>query len=102
MKIPYEEKESYKWALNTRDIREYGLDSDTLIWVCDREADIHDYIQDKLDYDERFVIRARHDRSLETPEGKLWEFMHSQPVIGTSEIELEQHGKVRSKKPRDA
>ncbi|SJZ91666.1 hypothetical protein SAMN02745128_03114, partial [Legionella maceachernii] len=36
-----------------------------VISVCDREADIFEYIQYKLDHAQRFIVRASHNQKLE-------------------------------------
>ena len=35
-----------------------------VIFVCDREADIYEYIQYKLRNNQRFIVRATHDRKV--------------------------------------
>ncbi len=53
-----DEKESGKWlaAAATSRLR-MGSMMSNVIAVCDREADIHAYLQDKLAHNERFVVR---------------------------------------------
>ena len=58
-----DEKESGKWlaAAATSRLR-MGSMMSNVIAVCDREADIHAYLQDKLAHKERFVVRSKHPR----------------------------------------
>ncbi len=58
-----DEKESGKWlaAAATSRLR-MGSMMSNVIAVCDREADIHAYLQDKLAHNERFVVRSKHPR----------------------------------------
>lgn len=46
-----------------------------VISVCDREADIKEYMKDKIHHGERFVVRARHNRKLDNSESKLFDLM---------------------------
>ena len=55
----YEEKESYKWqrasqAMATR----LGPQMSKVISVCDREADIIEYLRYKTDTQQRFIVRS--------------------------------------------
>ncbi|TMV67279.1 IS4-like element IS50R family transposase, partial [Salmonella enterica subsp. enterica serovar Heidelberg] len=55
-----DEKESGKWlaAAATSRLRMGSMMSNGIA-VCDREADIHAYLQDKLAHNERFVVRSK-------------------------------------------
>lgn len=68
-KTPYQEKESYKWESASRNMAK-RLDNSTLskvISVCDREADIFEYLKYKLENEQRFVVRSRKSRHIERP-----------------------------------
>ncbi len=45
------------WQRPTSRLR-MGSMMSNVIAVCDREADIHAYLQDKLAHNERFVVRS--------------------------------------------
>ena len=79
-----EEKESGKWADASFFMRKY-LDKtiSKVISVCDREADIKAYMEDKMRHSERFVVRAKHNRKLNEIDSKLFDFMSDQDVIGS-------------------
>ncbi|MCL1128010.1 IS4 family transposase [Shewanella surugensis] len=68
-----------------------------VISVCDREADILSYIQDKQKHNERFVVRSKHSRVLVETESKLFEHLESQPELGEYTIDIAQKGTKNSK-----
>lgn len=88
--LPYKEKESYKWERNSRDTAErLGEQLSNTISVCDREADIFEYIQYKLSNNQRFIVRACQNRVLST-NTTLFKHLASQTKLGTYEIEIAQ------------
>lgn len=94
-KRAYEDKESVKWEQATKRMSDRLGDTSNVLTVCDREADIYDYITYLIDHGQRFVIRAGQDRCLLTPNGHLFELMADQPVIGTRLINISQRGAQR-------
>jgi hypothetical protein len=90
--VPYEERESYKWEHASQRL-EQRLDSmDNVIQVCDREADIYEYLQARITCGHRYVVRAYHDRKLATEGGLLWAFLDARPPAGEYEVLIEQRG----------
>lgn len=88
---PYTEKESYKWERNTQKLENrLGSKMSDVISVCDREADIFEYIQYKLDHNQRFIVRASHNRKLEGNNGYLFQILSSAVTLGTYTIEVAQ------------
>lgn len=86
----YTEKESYKWERNTLELENrLGSKMSDVISVCDREADIFEYIQYKLDHHQRFIVRASHNRKLENND-YLFEILSSAKLLGTYTIEVAQ------------
>lgn len=75
----YRDKESYKWeAASGRCAERLGPAMARTISVCDREADVYEYLSYKLAQGERFVVRAKVDRRvLEGPDG-LFETVEQQ------------------------
>ncbi len=60
-----DEKESGKWPDASYFCRQrLGDTMARVISVCDREADILSYLQDKQQHKERFVVRAKHLRKI--------------------------------------
>ena len=87
----YTEKESYKWERNTLALeKRLGSKIAEVISVCDREADIFEYIQYKLDHHQRFIVRASHNRKLEKSNDYLFETLPSAKLLGTYTIEVAQ------------
>lgn len=91
-KLPYEERESYKWEVASQRLAQRLDSMDHVIQVCDREADIYEYLEQRCEQGQRFVVRAAHDRPLSTNKGNLWELMKGRPVLGYSDILVEQRG----------
>lgn len=91
VKRSYREKESYKWEKNSRDLVECLGDKvkDTLS-VCDRDADVYEYIQYKLENKQRFIVRACHDRRLNTTKKTLFEQLPEATLLGVYSIEIAQ------------
>lgn len=93
----YEAKESFKWEAASRRISDRVATMDHIITVCDREADIHEFLQHHVERNQRFVVRAAQDRLLEAEEGRLWEYIEQCPVICTYEVTVFQRGAQRRK-----
>ena len=102
-KRPYKEKESYRWEQSSRELWErMGADGERVISVCDREADIYEYLSYKIESKQRFIVRASSDRML----------MDS-PVLLNSEVDswwpsyegtvnLSQRGGTHGRRKREA
>jgi hypothetical protein len=95
----YEDKESFKWQRSSERLRE-RLGPEVLghtVSVCDREADVYEYLQYKLEHQERFVVRAAWDRSVEVESGsgepkQLFSAVANVPAMGTLTVEIPQRG----------
>jgi hypothetical protein len=89
-----DEKESYKWldslaaaeALQRRLANEGAATK--VVSVFDREGDIFDVFASAGDTSCELLVRAKTDRSVDRPEGKLWETMATSPVAGTVGVHL--------------
>jgi hypothetical protein len=92
-KIPYESKESVKWANNTLHL-EHLLEEhlSSVISVCDREADIYEYLHYKSMMDQRFLIRAKHNRLLKINECYLFDELKQTKSLGNYTITIGQKG----------
>jgi hypothetical protein len=95
----YEEKESFKWQQTAERLRLIFSQEQVgnVISVCDREADIYQYLHDKLGHDERFIVRAARDRALQVqssdPEQRqLFSVMLQAPSHGTVAVQVPQRG----------
>src|SRR5262249_25648948 len=95
-KRAYSDKESVKWQQATEQMcRRVGC-TENIVTVCDREADIYDYLGYMLEHNLRFVVRAGQDRSLGTSAGQLFGAIAKQPVLGRHEVRIAQRGAQRS------
>lgn len=65
------EKESYKWQRNVEALSERLGSLDNVIDVCDREADIYEYLDYQIKQKNRFVVRAYENRCLLESNDKL-------------------------------
>ena len=87
----YEEKESYKWETNTKVVEQrLGEKLKDVIFVCDREADIYEYIQYKIERNQRFIVRAQWDRKLADSTEHLYERLEQAAVLGSYTINIAQ------------
>src|SRR3990172_2881450 len=70
----YPDKESYKWKrASERVAARLGATMARVITVCDREADVFEYLHYKRRRGERFIVRAAQDRRLWDAEQRLFE-----------------------------
>ena len=68
-----------------------------VITVCDREADIFEFLHYLTAHSRRFVIRACSDCALVTTDGAhLWDAVSARPVLGTRSVHVEQRGGQRA------
>jgi hypothetical protein len=87
----YEEKESYKWEKNTRAVEaRLGEKIKDVLFVCDREADIYDYIQYKIEHNQRFIVRAQWDRKLENSPENLYAQLEKATLLDSYLINVAQ------------
>jgi hypothetical protein len=100
---PYEEKESSKWGRASASMRERLVEvMPRVVSVCDREADVYEYLSEKRDEDERFVVRASWDRRVEDPEAlHLFEQLATSPVVGSHRVRVGQRGGWQGRKARE-
>ncbi|MGB5856125.1 MAG: IS4 family transposase, partial [Oceanisphaera sp.] len=66
-----EEKESYKWQRGAETLASRLGDMSNVIDVCDREADMYEYLGYQMEHQHRFVVRSSGDRKLAGDELKL-------------------------------
>lgn len=87
----YEEKESFKWEVGSEAMssRLAGKMSE-VISVCDREADIYDYLIYKKEQGHRFVVRAVRDRKLFGEDAVISDAINGSSELGKYTIEVGQ------------
>lgn len=98
-KRPYQDKESYKWEQASRAMeKRLGKKRKDVISVCDREADIYDYLLYKQMNHQRFIVRAREDRKTTSLDHKLFADVLQSDVLGTYEVSVQQKGGRKARK----
>ena len=99
---PYRQKESFKWQRASEAmVQRLGSLMERVISICDREADVYEYLSYKRLHQERFIVRAAWDRALasEGPYARLWRYLQAQPVAAERTVSLAQK---RGRKARQA
>jgi len=97
----YEDKESVKWqraseALSAR----MGEAMTRVVSVCDREADVFEYLDYKLERGERFVVRAAWNRRTSEAHQGLFDTLEAAPVLGSRRVQVVQRGGRRAREAR--
>lgn len=97
-KRPVEEKESFRW-LEMVDAVESLLPHDVEVWVSgDREADIFELFAMPRRAGLHLVIRAEHDRKVESEEAQyLRQAVESAPVLGEMEVSVPRSRKRKER-----
>lgn len=86
------EKESYKWQRNTQDLKDRLGSINNIIEVCDREADMYEYLDYQLANNHRFVVRASDNRRLVENNTKLFEQISNLDIAGYYDVHVKQKG----------
>jgi hypothetical protein len=95
----YRDKESFKWeAAMERVSGRLGQAMSRVITVCDREADVYEFLEYNYRKGYRYVVRAERDRAVEEGHGCIWEMMGSQPVLGRMVVDVAQRGGRKARK----
>lgn len=86
---PFEQKESYKWVEALTTVENLVSQHTRVIHVFDREGDITEVFDQLRQLQHAGVIvRAAHNRSLDSNSERLWSKLEAQPVSFEQEIEL--------------
>ena len=97
-KTPIEQKESYRW-LQTLTAAEKGLEgSKRIIHIGDREADIFELFARPRSGNSELLIRAEHNRKVNSELGYLLPTLERAPVLGSMSVELERNPKRPKRK----
>ena len=90
----YHDKESFKWqAASQALLARLGPERMRhVVSVCDREADIYEYLCRKVAHEQRFVVRASRNRVLDGDDGLklLWPKLASAPVTARAAVHVPQ------------
>lgn len=95
---PYKEKESYKWEQTSQNMASrLGEVMQKVISVCDREADIYEYLTYKVRHNQRFIVRSMQSRCIEESDSKLYAFSDTLQPAGERYIHVPQKGSRRAR-----
>lgn len=86
------EKESYKWHQNITELSARMGSLNNVLDVCDREADIYEYLDFQIDHGHRFLVRAKDNRVLVEPKGKLQDLLPNIEPKSFYEVNIPQKG----------
>ncbi len=95
---PYKEKESYKWEQASRHVAErLGEKMSEVISVCDREADLFEYLTYKHEQQQRFIVRSMQSRCIEEHDNRLYDYASKLLSAGSKELKIPQKGGRKSR-----
>ncbi len=98
-KRPFEQKESYRWIEALTTVENRVSKSTRMIHTFDREGDITEVFDQVRQLQHTGVlVRAAHNRSLDSDSERLWSKLEAQPITLSQEIELPQTGKRSARK----
>lgn len=87
-----QDKESYKWQHNVEQLSTRLGSLDNIIDVCDREADMYEYLDFQLNKGHRFVVRASENRRVSGVHSKLSEVIDSLTSKDYYNLDIPQKG----------
>ncbi len=105
-----DEAESAKWVKGLLRAKEIGeaCEGTRVISVCDREADIWEFLREAAENGDEAVVRSKkgNERCVveDGEDGKecLWKHIQKQPVLGNKTIEIRACGGKRKRESREA
>jgi hypothetical protein len=98
---PFEQKESYRWVEALITVENLVSKHTQVIHAFDREGDITE-VFDKVRQLQHtgVIVRAAHNRSLDSESERLWSKLEGQPISLEQEIELPQTSKRSARKTK--
>ena len=98
---PYKEKETFKWQRASEKMSRRLEHMEKIISVCDREADVFEYLDYKRKENQRFVVRAKYCRRLERqPPLLIRDAMIDAPKLGEKVLEIPQQNNRKAREVR--
>ena len=98
---PFEQKESYKWVEALSTVESLVSHHTRVIHVFDREGDITEvFAKIRQLQHTGILVRAAHNRSLDSDSERLWSKLLAQPSSFEQEIELPQTGQRSARKTK--
>jgi len=102
-KRPYEDKESFKWQRACEKVSErLGDTMQRVITVCDREADVYEYLLHKSGRHEGFVVRSSWSRRVLDVKGGLNRAKEELTEVGRVSVTVPQRGGKHARRKRTA
>ena len=100
-KRPFEDKESYRWVEALTIVESLVSKHTRVVHTFDREGDITEVFEKVRQLQHTGVlVRAAHNRSLNSDSERLWSKLESQPISLEQEIELPQTSKRSARKAK--
>lgn len=97
----YENKESIKWQRASEAMaRRLGETLARVISVCDREADVYEYLHYKHAQGQRFIVRAAWPRCVQDEGVPVLDVLAQAPVLGEHTVALAQRGGAHARRAR--
>ena len=98
---PFEQKESYRWVEALTTVEKLVSRHTRVVHAFDREGDITE-VFDKVRQLQHtgVIVRAAHNRSLDSKSERLWSKVEAQPISFDMEIELPQTSKRSARKAK--
>ena len=98
---PFEQKESYRWVEALTTVENLVSKHIRVVHAFDREGDITE-VFDKVRQLQHtgVIVRAAHNRSLDSDSERLWSKLSAQPISFEQEIELPQTSKRSARKAK--
>lgn len=99
----YSEKESAKWqSASERVAQRMGSQMARVIAVCDREADVYEYLLYKSQQGQRYIVRASWNRRLAGQGEQLYQTLEAAPCLATKAVFIPQRGGPKGRVSRTA
>jgi len=94
----FEEKETYRWKACFDKVKSRLGDVSNVIDICDREADIYEYLDHHITHHHRFLVRAKENRILVNPNSKLKALIETSPQKCSYTVDVKQRGGRKGRK----
>jgi len=88
----FEDKESYRWKESFDAIKQKIGQTSNVIDICDREADVYEYLAYHKENDHRFVVRAKENRKLLGPVTNINELLKTSEGKCCYTVNVKQKG----------
>jgi hypothetical protein len=100
-KRPFEQKESYRWVEALTTVEKLVSKQTRVVHAFDREGDITEVFDQVRQLQHTGVlVRAAHNRSLDSDSERLWSKLEAQPISFEQEIELPKTCKRSARKAK--